>query len=250
MSRGDIARGAGMGEASAQVPASGSSERMRSGVKILGVLGGMGPAATVAFLARVQALTPAQGDEDHVRVVMDMNPQTPNRHTQPEAAGRTLGEMALRLKAAGAEVLAMPCNTAHAHAAAIRAAGVPFVDMVLETAKAAKANGATRIGVLATPGGEALYAAALAAESVEMVRLSDADRARFMAVVAGVKAGDVGPEQRAAMRDLAAALVVAGAEGVIGGCTEVPLLLDAEDVTVPLTDSAEVLARVCVGMCL
>src|SRR5690606_19626079 len=140
MSRGDIARGAGMGEASAQVSASGSSERMRSGVKTLGVLGGMGPAATVAFLARVQALTPAQGDEDHVRVVMDMNPQTPNRHTQPEAAGRTLGEMALRLKAAGAEVLAMPCNTAHAHAAAIRAAGLPFVDMVGETAKAAKAN--------------------------------------------------------------------------------------------------------------
>ena len=220
------------------------------GVKTLGVLGGMGPAATVAFLARVQALTPAKGDEDHVRVVMDMNPQVPNRHTQPEAAGRTLGEMALRLKAAGAEVLAMPCNTAHAHAAAIRAAGVPFIDMVAETAKAAKTGGATRIGVLATPGGEALYAEALAAEGVEMVRLSPADRERFMNVVFGVKAGDVGPAQRAAMRDLAAALVAAGAEGVIGGCTEVPLLLEAADVAVPLTDSAEVLARACVAACL
>ncbi|MNQ70446.1 putative amino-acid racemase [compost metagenome] len=228
--------------------------RTRSGVKILGVLGGMGPAATVAFLARVQALTPAKGDEDHVRVVMDLNPQVPNRHSQPEAAGRTLGAMAVRLKAAGAEVLAMPCNTAHAHAAAIRAAGLPFIDMVAETAKAAKAaqkdKGAKRIGVLATPGGEALYAEALAAEGVEMVRLSEADRARFMAVVFGVKAGDVGAEQRAAMRDLAAALVAAGAEGIIGGCTEVPLLLDAGDVAVPLTDSAEVLAKVCVEACL
>ncbi|MNX57521.1 putative amino-acid racemase [compost metagenome] len=219
-------------------------------MKILGVLGGMGPAATVAFLARVQALTPAKGDEDHVRVVMDLNPQVPNRHSQPEAAGRTLGAMAVRLKAAGAEVLAMPCNTAHAHAAAIRAAGLPFIDMVVETAKAAAAGGAKRIGVLATPGGEALYAAALAAEGVEMVRLSEADRARFMAVVFGVKAGDVGAEQRAAMRDLAAALVAAGAEGIIGGCTEVPLLLDAGDVAVPLTDSAEVLAKVCVEACL
>ena len=219
-------------------------------MKTLGVLGGMGPAATVAFLARVQALTPAKGDEDHVRVVMDMNPQVPNRHTQPEAAGRTLGEMALRLKAAGAEVLAMPCNTAHAHAAAIRAAGLPFVDMVAETAKAAAAGGAQRIGVLATPGGEALYAAALDAEGVEMVRLSEADRARFRAVVFGVKAGDTGPEQRTAMRELAAALVTAGAQGIIGGCTEVPLLLDAGDVAVPLTDSAEVLARVCVEACL
>ena len=223
---------------------------MRSGVKILGVLGGMGPAATVAFLARVQVLTPAKGDEDHIRVIADINPQVPNRHSQPEAAGRTLGEMAVRLRAAGAEVLAMPCNTAHAHAEAIRAAGLPFIEMIVETAKAAKAGGARRLGVLATPGGEALYAAALEAEGVEMVRLSEADRARFMTVVFGVKAGDVGPAQRAAMRDLAAALVAAGAEGVIGGCTEVPLLLDAGDVAVPLTDSAEVLARVCVERCL
>jgi len=219
-------------------------------VKILGVLGGMGPAATVAFLARVQVLTPAKGDEDHIRVIADINPQVPNRHSQPEAAGRTLGEMAVRLRAAGAEVLAMPCNTAHAHAEAIRAAGLPFIEMIVETAKAAKAGGARRLGVLATPGGEALYAAALEAEGVEMVRLSEADRARFMTVVFGVKAGDVGPAQRAAMRDLAAALVAAGAEGVIGGCTEVPLLLDAGDVAVPLTDSAEVLARVCVERCL
>jgi aspartate racemase len=210
----------------------------------------MGPAATVALLARVQALTPANGDEDHIHVIADINPQVPNRHSQPEAAGRTLGEMAVRLREAGAEVLAMPCNTAHAHADAIRAAGLPFVDMVVETSRAAKAGGATHIGVLATPGGEALYAAALATEGVEMVRLSETERDRFMAVVAGVKAGDVGPEQRAAMRDLAAALVAAGAEGVIGGCTEVPLLLDAGDVAVPLTDSAETLARVCVGMCL
>ena len=218
-------------------------------MKILGVLGGMGPAATLAFLARVQALTPARGDADHVRVVMDLNPQVPNRHSQPEAAGRTLGEMALRLKAAGAEVLAMPCNTAHAHAGAIQAAGLPFIDMVAETARVA-GKGARRVGVLATPGGEALYAAALEAGGVEMVRLSEADRARFMTVVFGVKAGDVGSEQRAAMRDLAATLVAAGAEGVIGGCTEVPLLLDAAEVAVPLTDSAEVLARVCVGACL
>lgn len=220
-------------------------------MKTLGVLGGMGPAATVAFLARVQALTPARGDEDHVRVLMDMNPQVPNRHTQPEAAGRTLGEMAARLRDAGAEVLAMPCNTAHAHAGAIRAAGLPFIDMVVETARVAAAGGATRIGVLATPGGEALYAEALAAEGVEMVRLSEAaDRARFMAVVFGVKAGDTGPQQRVAMRGLAAALVAAGAQGIIGGCTEVPLLLDAADAAVRLTDSAEVLARVCVETCL
>ena len=218
--------------------------------RILGVLGGMGPVATTAFMARVQALTPARGDEDHVRMLVDLNPQVPNRHSQPEAAGRTLGEMASRLREMGAEVLAMPCNTAHAHADAIRAAGLPFIDMIAETVAAARATGAQRIGVLATPGGEALYVEALKGAGLEAVTLAGDDRAAFMAAVLGFKAGDLGEGPRAEMRRLAAALVTAGAEVVIGGCTEVPLLLDAADVAVPLTDSAEVLARVCVAACL
>ena len=217
--------------------------------RILGVLGGMGPAATVAFLARVQALTPARGDEDHIRVIADINPQVPNRHNQPQAAGQALGQMAQNLKAAGAQVLAMPCNTAHAHAGAIRAAGLPFIDMIAETAKAAGATGARRVGVLATPGAALLYAEALAAEGLEMVAPSPAGRERFMQVVFGVKAGDVGVDQRAAMRDLAQALIAAGAEAVIGGCTEVPLLLAQGDIDAPLIDSAEVLAQTSVAAC-
>ena len=75
-----------------------------------------------AYLARVQALTPAEGDADHIRVVMDLNPQVPDRNTRPGEAEVVLGQMAEGLAAAGAEVIAMPCNTAHAQAGAIRAA--------------------------------------------------------------------------------------------------------------------------------
>ncbi|CAN5409003.1 amino acid racemase [soil metagenome] len=218
--------------------------------RILGVLGGMGPAATVAFLARVQALTPAEGDADHIRVLMDMNPQVPDRNRTPELAEAVLGEMARRLKDAGAEILAMPCNTAHAQGAGIRAAGLPFIDMIAETTAVVVASGATRVGVLATPGGEALYVAALTATGVEPVLLEGADREAFMARVYGVKAGDVGEAARGRMKALAATLVARGAEGIVAGCTEVPLLLAQGDVTAPLTDSAEVLAQACVARCL
>ena len=217
--------------------------------RVLGVLGGMGPAATVAFLARVQVLTPAEGDADHIRVVMDMNPQVPDRNTRPGEAETELAAMALRLKAAGAEVLAMPCNTAHAQKAGIVASGLPFIDMVAETVKAAKGHDARAIGSLATPGGEALYRAALQAEGVEPVVLAGADRDAFMACIYAVKRGDVGPDRRLEMRRLAQALNTAGADAVIAGCTEVPLLLDAADVPVPLVDSAEVLAAACVRVC-
>ncbi|WP_312597463.1 amino acid racemase [Brevundimonas sp.] len=222
--------------------------------RILGVLGGMGPAATVAFLARVQALTPAEGDADHIRVVMDLNPQVPDRNVRPGEAEEELGRMAARLAAAGAHVIAMPCNTAHGQAAAIRAVcaaqGLKFIDMITATADAAAASGARRIGVLATPGGERLYQAVLAARGVEAVLLDGADRETFMGLVYGVKRGDVGETARAGMRGLARALADAGAKALIAGCTEVPLLLRAEEAAAPLTDSADVLARACVEACL
>ena len=217
--------------------------------KVLGVLGGMGPAATVAFLARVQALTPADGDADHIRVVMDLNPQVPDRNTRPGEAEAELGRMAMRLKAAGAEVLAMPCNTAHAQKPGILKAGLPFIDMIAETTAATTAIGAGAVGILATPGGEALYGAALTATGIRPVVLQGDDRAAFMACVYGVKRGDVGVDNRAAMARLGQALVARGAEAVSAGCTEVPLLLATADVSVPLVDSAEVLATACVRAC-
>lgn len=217
--------------------------------RTLGILGGMGPVATTAFMAQVQALTPARGDEDHIRMLVDLNPHVPNRHTEAQAAGRTLGEMAVRLRDAGAEVLAMPCNTAHAHADAIRAAGLPFIDMIAATVEAVASGGARRIGVLATPGGEALYADALSAAGLEIVRLEGADGEAFMAAVFAFKAGDLTDGPRAEMRQLARALADSGAEAIIGGCTEVPLLLRADESPVELTDSAEALARACVEAC-
>ena len=221
--------------------------------KVLGVLGGMGPAATVAFLARVQALTPAQGDADHIRIIADINPQVPDRNRQADAAEAVLGQMAMRLRDAGVQVLAMPCNTAHAQAAGIRKVGLPFIDMIIETTEAAlSATGDAaprKVGVLATPGGEALYTRSLQSKGCKIVRLTGPDRETFMGCIHAVKRGDTGEAPRAEMRRLAAALVAAGAEVVIAGCTEVPLLLDADGVSVPLVDSAEVLAQACVRDC-
>ena len=217
--------------------------------KVLGVIGGMGPAATVAFLARVQALTPAEGDADHIRIIADINPQVPDRNRAPDAATKVLADMAMALVQAGAQVLAMPCNTAHAQAGGIRALRAPFIDMIAETTAAAVATGAKKIGVLATPGGEALYTAALTGSGAKIVRLTGADRDAFMGCIYAVKRGDVGKGPRAEMKRLAAKLASGGAQAVIAGCTEVPLLLDADDVSVPLVDSAEVLAAACVKAC-
>ena len=85
--------------------------------RIVGVLGGMGPEATVDFMSSVIAMTPADKDQEHIRMIVDHNPGVPDRQAavrgDRSAVSRELTRMALGLEAAGADFLVMPCNTAH-----------------------------------------------------------------------------------------------------------------------------------------
>jgi len=217
---------------------------------VLGVLGGMGPAATLDFLKNLQAFTPAKGDEDHIRVLMDLNPHVPNRNTMGTAAGVALAEMAGALAGAGAQVLAMPCNTAHAHADLIqRASGLPLIDLIGEGAKAARQTGARRVGVLGTKGALRLYREYLAAQALGLVSLSPERQEDFMATIYKIKAGDL-ETARTEMLAFAAEMVAGGAEAVIAGCTEAPLVIGPADLKVEFIDPGELLARRCVAVCL
>lgn len=217
----------------------------------LGVLGGMGPAATVEFLAKLQAYTPAEKDQDHIRVIVDINPKAPDRNTPGSNAGQVLAEMAGALRGAGAEVLAMPCNTAHAHADVIqRAAGLPLIDMIELGAEAAGRTGAMRAGVLGTKGALKLYREYLAAHAMGLVTLPPERQEAFMQTLYRIKAGDLGDDATREMQGYAEDLRRAGAEVLIAGCTEVPLVLDGHDVRLELIDPGDLLARHCVGVCL
>jgi aspartate racemase len=145
----------------------------------------------------------------------------------------------------------MPCNTAHAYASLIqRASGLPLIDMIEGAAKAARATGAHRIGVLGTPGALKLYREYLAAQGLGLVRLQPERQAAFMAVLYKIKGGDLGPSAKAAMAALAIELVAEGAEAIIAGCTEVPLVLSPSDLKAELINPGELLARRCVAVCL
>jgi aspartate racemase len=217
----------------------------------LGVLGGMGPAATLDFLAKLQAYTPAKSDQDHIRVLVDINPQVPDRNPPGGGAGPVLAEMAGALRGAGAEILAMPCNTAHAHASLIqRASGLPLIDLIEAGAGAAAASGARRAGVIGTKGALRLYREYLAAHAMGLVALSPEGDAKFMELLYRIKGGDIGPEVRAGMKALADELIADGAEAVIAGCTEAPLALSRKDLKVEFIDPADQLARRCVAVCL
>ena len=211
----------------------------------------MGPAATLDFLAKLQAFTPAARDQDHIRVLADINPQVPDRNAPGSQAGPVLAEMAGALAGAGAQVLAMPCNTAHAHAGLIqRASGLPLIDLIETGAQAARNEGARRAGVLGPKGALRLYREYLAARAMGLVTLPSDRQEAFMETLYAVKGGDLGSAIAAQMAGFAQELVHAGAETVLAGCTEVPLVLTPTDVTVPFIDPGELLARRCVAVCL
>lgn len=218
--------------------------------KILGVLGGMGPAATLDFLAKLQAATPTRHERDHLRVLVDINPQVPDQSTSQADPGPVLAAMAAGLQAGGAEVLAIACNTAHAFAAEVRATGLPLVDMLNAAGQAAKAAGAVRVGVLGSGLALGLYRDRLSHLGLEVVTLDDHEQVEFMALLYHVKSGALGQDSRETMAALAHRLVGKGAQAVVAGCTEVALVLGAEDLAVPLIDATEALARACVAACL
>jgi aspartate racemase len=214
----------------------------------------MGPAATVHFMGRVLDLTPAESDQDHLRLIVDNNGAVLNRNAAVGGTGPSpapvLVSMARGLERAGAEMLVMPCNTAHAFAGAIRAASdLPFIDLIEATADEAVSQQSSRVGVLAADGclQAGLYQRALAHRHVAPVLLEPRAQSRFMALLSAIKAGDRGPEVRAGMKALADELVAAGAQTLVAGCTEVPLVLGPENITVPLTDSLDALARATIA---
>lgn len=220
----------------------------------VGVLGGLGPAATVDFMSRILELTPAGHDQDHLRLLVDQNPRVPSRQRAllegGESPAPALAEMARGLEAQGADFLVMPCNTAHAWEAEIVAAvGVPFVGIVSATV-AAVPEGIRRIGVLETPAlaKSKLYPRALAGRGLTPVGLGDAGCNALMQLAYAVKRGERGDTLCAAMIKLVQTLVDDGAEAIVAACTEVPLMLAAADVAVPLISSTDALARRTVAL--
>jgi aspartate racemase len=152
----------------------------------VGVLGGMGPEATVDFMAKVIAFTPAEKDQDHVHMLVDNNPRVPNRQAailaDGEDPGPELAAMAARLEASGADFLVIPCNTAYVFRDAVtKTISIPLISIIDVTMAAVVGSGAAKVGILATEGClvAGLYQEALAEASLELIAPTDNELATF-----------------------------------------------------------------------
>lgn len=222
---------------------------------VIGLVGGMGPQATADFLIKLVDATPVVCEQEHLRVLVDSNPKVPDRNRaiarDGASPGPALADMARRLQRAGAEMLVMACNTAHAFDSSIRdAISIPFISMVEEASDACVRDfpGARRIGLLAAPGciTAGLYQASLNSRRLESVVLSTHDQLRFTSLLYRIKVKDAFNDIRSEMASLGERLVASGADVIVAACTEVPLVLQASDLSRPLVDATWNLAQRCV----
>lgn len=237
----------------------------RARVFKVGVVGGVGPAATVDFMHKLVRSTPAARDQDHIKLLVEQNPQIPDRTENLVGDGPdptvSLYATCKKLEAGDVDIIAIPCNTAHAFVERIQPyLNVPIVNMLTVTVDYLRESfpALREVGLLATTGTlmSGVYLKALEAGGFKQIVPGRDLQARVMNAIYGPRGVKAGFTTGACLDDIGAAvdgLVECGAKVIILGCTELPLLLPQGEIhcahgqTASLVDPTEILARRCVA---
>lgn len=230
---------------------------MRSRDTIIGIIGGMGPEATAQFYLKLIANTPVSRDQDHFRVLIDSNPKIPDRTAAILGIGESpvpaIVETAQNLEKMGVNIGCLPCITSHYFYEAVQArVGFEIIHAIkaLHDALQVLYPDVKRVGILATTGtcNTKLYDKYLL--NYELVYPDSTTQAqKVMAAIygpEGIKAGFHGVKPLGLLRSAANQLVAQGAQVIIAGCTEVPLVLKQEHLDVPLLDPMEIVIDVLI----
>lgn len=223
-------------------------------MKTLGIIGGMGPLAGCDLLEKIIANTDACCDQAHIPVLLDSNTAIPDRTAAILSGGADpvpqLCASAQRLEKAGAQVLAMSCNTAHYFYDAVAASvSIPLLHMPRLTAAFVERSGLRRVALLATDGTirSGVYQSAFAG-SAPMLPDPQGQAAIMSMIYDGVKRGDARFDTTQ-VRDALRTLTDNGAEAFILGCTELPIAFVRYGLSGRVIDPTLVLARAAIETC-
>lgn len=218
--------------------------------KIIGILGGMGPEATVDLMQRIIRLTPALDDADHIRCIVDNNPKVPSRikaiiQGDGEDPGPFMAEMGRRLEVWGADILAIACNTAHYYYDAVQqAVNIPVINMIDLVSGYVKTHFPKQdnVGILASPAVAitGLYTQRFDPLGIKEVWPDQEQQKHLLDIIKSIKQGNTGSRVRAGYKEVCQNLKQKGASIAIVACTELSAL--SEGLPIQSVDAAEVLA--------
>ena len=225
--------------------------------KIIGILGGMGPEATAELFLRIIRATPAEKDQDHLRIIIDNNPQIPDRTAAIMNRGPSplpeLISTGLNLERAGVDFIIIPCNTAHYYYDSLtKELNVPVLNMIRITAEKVGLlyPDADTLGLLATDGTimSGIYSTEMKKFGLKVLAPVGEDQKKVMeAIYRYIKTGSLA-EGRKIILDVGRKLINDGADLLICGCTEVSLVLKDGDLRRPVVDPLQILAETAVAM--
>ena len=228
--------------------------------KTIGIIGGMGPLATADLFRKIVLNTDAPNDQEHLRVLIDNNTAIPDRTSALLNDGEDpvpqMCKSARLLEQMGAELLLIPCNTAHCfHKAVQQSVGVPVLHMIQVTAKVLKDQGVDTVGLLATDGTVrcGLYERVCAEYGITTLCPEEAEQKAVMDLIYnGVKAGRADYDASTVKKTINH-LLQRGAKAIILGCTELPLAVTMYGLKAPFVDPTLELARAAIvaanGIC-
>ena len=219
--------------------------------KTLGIIGGMGPAATLDLFSKILKATPAKKDQDHIHIIIDNFPQIPDRTAFLLGKGANPLPYILKsvrtLERANVDVLCMPCNTAHYFVEDIRkATPLPFISIIESTLNEIRSRfeDSKSIGLLATDGtiiGK-VYHKVFEAEGYNIITPLEEKQHEVMKIVYSIKAGKM-EENVQTFEEIIEHMKFLGSEVVILGCTELPILLKYFEPSIPVIDATSCLAK-------
>jgi len=222
--------------------------------KIVGILGGMGPEATADFFLEIIKLTPAKKDEDHLHIIIDNNPQIPDRTEAILKGGKSplpaLQKAAQNLERAGADFIVIPCNTAHYFFDEIKkVVNIPLLHMMREVSKEIKERfpEVKKVGLLSTSATAriGLYQNELEKEKIMVISPKEKEQEEVMKAINLIKGGEYS-NSKGILKKIGEKLLLRGAELLVLGCTEIPLVLKQNDFLHPVVDAGYVLAKAAV----
>ena len=222
--------------------------------KTIGIIGGMGSEATSDLFRSIVDQTRASRDRDHIPIIVFNNPSIPDRSDFILGKGPDpvpfLVESARKLESWGANFLVMPCNTAHYFIESIRnAVSIPLINMIEESANwvlQAYPNLST-IGLVSTLGiyKTEVYSKFYKEKGLEIIVPDEDKRQNIMNAIYGDHGIKAGYKKEAAklVQPALDQLLDHGAQAIITGCTELPLILDFLKIPVPLINPTKILAK-------
>ena len=223
--------------------------------KSIGIIGGMGPMATVDLFQKIISLTKARSDYEHIHIYVDCNPSIPDRTAALLQSGESpvpmIRESAQKLIAMGADILLLPCNTSHAFYNEItEGLTVPLINMVEETARIVQKKGVSKVGLLATDGTvrSGVYEKKLCCHQIDVIVPTLDDQKIVMDMIyKGVKAGNMQPYIQP-FCELIKKMKAFGIQTFILGCTELPLAVNSMKLDGIFIDPAVILAKAGIKM--